>query len=258
MSFLFRVFITLFFFGTSLFTNASPIQEPKIAAAADLKFALTEILSQFTKETGKKIDVTFGASGELEKQIDRGAHYELFLSANENYTRQLANESWGTHHLDYARGQLAVFIPNQIPGKFNSLKSFVDAVNQGKINKVVIANPKLAPYGRAAKEAIINLHWRPLVQSKLVIASDTYRAMEMVLNGRKQAGIVPLSLLVATPFSSKGSYVIIPNHFYSKVPLKQSMILSNKASNSVQAFYQYMQQPKAKAILKKHGFAVDF
>jgi len=227
---------------------------PVIAAASDLKFALDEIVAEFQKSTGRSVRVSYGSSGNFFRQIAQDAPFELFLSADEEFVFKLADQGLT---LDrgalYATGRIVLFTPRGSPVRPDAgLADLRQALADGRLVKLAIANPEHAPYGRAAMEALKSAGLWPAVEPKLVLGENVSQAAQFAASGSTQAGIFALSLALAPNFRDAGSYVPIPEALHR--PLRQRMVLLSKAGATARAFYAYSQGPVARAIFRRYGF----
>jgi molybdate transport system substrate-binding protein len=235
---------------------ARAAEVPAIAAAADLNFALTELAAQFTKDTGKTLKLTFGSSGNFTTQIQQGAPFEMFLSADESYVQTLAaaGKTEGGGDL-YAIGRLALFAAKGSPvtpdAGFRDLRK---ALADGRLKALAIANPDHAPYGRAAREALIHEKLWDAAQPRLVLGENASQATQFATTGSAQLGLIPYALALAPAVSSQGTYVLVPAGWHQ--PLRQRMVLIKSAGETTRAFYAYLKTAKAKATLAKYGFAL--
>lgn len=235
---------------------ASAAEVPAIAAAADLNFALTEVAAQFTKDTGKSVKLTFGSSGNFTTQIQQGAPFEMFLSADESYVQMLAQAGRTEGQGDlYAIGRLVVFAPAGSPVKADgALKDVRKALADGRLKVLAIANPEHAPYGRAAQEVLIHQKLWPAARPRLVLGDNAAQATQFAVSGSAQAGLIPYALALAPAVSSKGAYALIPAEWHK--PLRQRMVLIKGADTTARSFYAYLKTPKAKAVLSRYGFTL--
>ena len=227
---------------------------PVIAAASDLKFALDEIVAEFQKSTGRSVRVSYGSSGNFFRQIAQDAPFELFLSADEEFVFKLADQGLT---LDrgalYATGRIVLFTPRGSPVRPDAgLADLRQALADGRLVKLAIANPEHAPYGRAAMEALKSAGLWPPVEPKLVLGENVSQAAQFAASGSTQAGIFALSLALAPNFRDAGSYVPIPEALHR--PLRQRMVLLSKAGATARAFYAFSQGPVARAIFRRYGF----
>lgn len=251
---LLRIFQWLLCSLISLPTLAADI--PPIAAAADLKFALAEVAQAFEKESGHTLKLSFGSSGNFTHQIEQGAPFELFLSADENYIYRLADKGLATNRGTlYAIGRLVLFAPRGSPLKVDGqLSDLRAALADGRIKRFAIANPEHAPYGRAARAALQHAALWEVIQPKLVLGENASQAMQFAAAGSSQGGIVPLSLSKAPEIARLGQFATIPAEWHAAEPLRQRMALLKPAGNTARAFYAYLQQPAAREIFKRYGF----
>jgi len=229
---------------------------PSIAAAADLQFALTEVAQRFREETGHSVKLTFGSSGNFLTQIEHGAPFQLFLSADEAYVKRLATRGLtrGDGSL-YAVGRIVVFAPNGSPLKVDAeLLGLKAALGEGRISRFAIANPEHAPYGRAAKEALIAVGLWSQVEAALVLGENASQAAQFATSGSAQGGIIPLSLVLQPEVAKRGTWSLLPESMHA--PLRQRMVLLKHAGPVASEFYSYMQDASARAILERYGFVV--
>lgn len=229
---------------------------PVVAAAADLKFALEEVSARFEADTGKRLKLVFGSSGNFYRQISEGAPFQLYLAADESYVEQLAAAG---KTLDegalYAMGRIVLAVPHGSVLKADAeLAGLRAALAAGQIGKFAIANPEHAPYGRRAEEALRHAGLWDALQGKLVLGENVAQAAQFATSGNAQGGIVAYSLALAPDVAKRGQFVLIPEHWHS--PLRQRMVLLKGAGATSQAFYQYLQQPVARSILRRYGFSL--
>lgn len=231
---------------------------PPIAAAADLKFALAEIAQAFEKASGQKLKVSYGSSGNFTHQIEQGAPFELFLSADENYIFRLADTGIAADRgALYAVGRVVLFAPHGSTLKVDEqLADLKAALADGRLKRFAIANPDHAPYGRAARAALQHAGLWDSIQPKLVLGENASQATQFAAAGSSQGGIVPLSLSKAPEIAKLGSFALIPAEWHAAEPLRQRMALTRKAGETARAFYDYLQQPAARAVFVRYGFVL--
>lgn len=235
---------------------------PAIAAAADLKFALAEITQAFEKDTRRTLKLSFGSSGNFAHQIEQGAPFELFLSADENYIFRLADKGLTNDRGTlYAVGRIVLFAPHgsslkaddQLADPLSDLRA---ALADGRLKRFAIANPDHAPYGRAAKAALEKAGLWDSIKPKLVQGENASQATQFAASGSSQGGIVPLSLSKAPEIARLGTFAMIPAEWHAAEPLRQRMVLTKKAGETARAFYAYLQQPAARTIFVRYGFVL--
>lgn len=227
---------------------------PVIAAAADLNFALRDIAAAFEKETGSKVKLSFGSSGNFARQIAQGAPFVLFMSADEALVEQLASQNLTLDHgLRYATGRIVLFVPKG--STLTADADFADlrlALNDGRLKHFAIANPEHAPYGRAAAEALRHQQLWEAIEPKLILGENAAQAAQFATSGGVEGGIIPYALALAPAIASLGTYVLIPESWHA--PLQQRMVLLKRAGFTARAFYDYLQGAAARDILKNYGF----
>ena len=229
---------------------------PVIAAAADLNFALTEITAAFQAETGNRVEVTFGSTGNFATQIRQGAPFQMFMAADESYVIALRDEGF-TRDAGrlYAQGRIVIMVPHGAPlvadGGLDSLKAALEA---GTITHFAIANPSHAPYGVRAMEALQHKGIWEAVLPHLVLGENVSQAAQFATSGDTQGGIIAYSLALAEEVSSLGTYALIPADWHQ--PLNQRMVLLKNASPVAEAFYAYVNAAAARAIMTKYGFTL--
>jgi molybdate transport system substrate-binding protein len=227
-----------------------------VAAAANLNVVLPAIVDEFVRGGGGKVEVVFGASGTLTRQIRDGAPFELFLAADEEFPNQLTAAGLTRDAgVVYAVGRLVVFAPVGSPLSVDPrLDGLATLLVRGGVTRFAIANPEVAPYGRAA-EAVLRKHglWDSL-RPRLVLGTSVAQAAQFATSGSAVGGLIPYSLVLSPRFAGRGSHALIPEADYP--PLTQRMVLLARASPEAERFYEYLQSPAARALLQKFGFAV--
>ena len=248
--------LLLFSVGPALTLAAAKV--PAIAAAADLKFALAEVATRFSAETGQKVRISFGSSGTFMTQIEQGAPFEIFLSADENFVFRLANRGLTEDRGRlYAVGQIVLFAPMgsslAVDAELRGLKS---ALTAGSLRRFAIANPEHAPYGRAAWAALQSAGLWAEVAPRLVFGENAAQAMQFAASGSADGGIVPLSLVKAPETAGLGRFAVIPAEWHADEPLRQRMVLLKGAGPTAREFYRYLRTPAARELLGRYGFVV--
>ncbi|WP_341908825.1 molybdate ABC transporter substrate-binding protein [Polaromonas sp. YR568] len=223
-----------------------------VAAAANLQPALAELVPLFERQQAGRIALSLGASSNLVRQIQQGLPAELFLSADEDFAIRLHDAGLTTDRgVVYATGRIVLVVP-----KVSSLA--LDASLQGLkaaapgLGKFAIANPELAPYGRAARQALEKQGIWPALQPKLVIGENIAQTTQYVSTGSAQAGITALSLVLAPAVAGQLRHVVISDDLHA--PIRQRMVLMKTASPGARAFYDFLQSPAARAVLLRHGY----
>ncbi len=228
---------------------------PAVAAASDLQFALAEIAANFEAATGDAVKLTFGSSGNFAHQIARGAPFELFLSADEQYVFRLADDGHVTDRgAPYATGRIALFAPRAsllaVDARLEGLRAALDA---RAIRRFAIANPEHAPYGRAARAVLRHAGLWERVEPLLVLGENAAQAAHFAASGASQGGIVPLSLARSPALAGRGRFAALPAAWHAQEPLRQRVVLTRRAGSVARRFFDYLLQPEARAVLARHG-----
>jgi molybdate transport system substrate-binding protein len=229
---------------------------PLIAAASDLRFALDELAASFRRDGGGPVRIVYGSSGNFRRQIAEGAPFELFLSADESYVRALEREGRLVDEgVLYGIGRLALVVPPGSPLAVDgSLAGVAAAARDGRIRRFAIANPEHAPYGRAAQEALTAVGAWATLRPRLVLGENVAQAMQFATSGSTDGGIVALSLALAPGALGAASYAAVPDALHR--PLAQRMALTRRATRAARAFYEHLQRPASRQVLKRYGFAL--
>ena len=226
---------------------------PAVAAAASLRYALDDAASAFRRQTGKAVRISYGASGGLVQQIESGAPFELFLSADEAHVFRLADRGLTVDRgRVYAVGRLALAAPAGSrlaldPG----LKGLGRALDSGEVKRLAIANPETAPYGARAREALTATGLWEKARPKLVTGENIGQAFQFVATGGADAGFVSLSLVKSPGF--RGRHVVVAAGLHQ--PLVQRMVLLKKAGPDARAFHDWLLTGAGQAVLARHGYA---
>ena len=243
------IFLAVFF----IFTGSVFAQVPTIAVAANMKDAFAEIAAEF-KSTGKpEMRVVYGSSGNFAAQIINGAPFSLFIAADEQFPLELfKNGKTVDEGSVYAIGKLVVI--TKMSSGIHLLDAKADIAKAiGKSNKVAIAKPELAPYGRAAVQYLKSEGLWDLAKDKLVYADNIGAATTFVASGAADLGFTAFSLAKSPELLKQTSYVVVDAKMYE--PIKQRMVLIKGAPQEAQDLYRFMQGPKAKAILQRYGYS---
>ena len=229
---------------------------PVIAAAANLNFALIEIADQFARDRGIRVEIVFGASGTLTRQIQDGAPFELFLAADEEFPNQLTAVGLTRDAgVVYAVGRLVIFAPTGSPLTVDErLEGLARLVKAGSLDRFSIANPEVAPYGRAAEAVLRKRGLWGTIRPQLVLGDTIAQAAQFATTGNAAGGLVAYSLVLGPGFAERGAYAVIPD--VDHPPLRQRMVLLKRAGATAGQFYTYLQSEAARAILRKHGYGV--
>jgi len=222
----------------------------RIAAASDLRYAMDEIVSAFQAEFPEdKVDVTFGSSGKFATQIQQGAPFDLYFSADISYPRQLESEGLAASPVyPYAIGRIVLWSMK----KELQLTELIDK----SVKRIAIANYRHAPYGQRAKEALESIGVWDLIAEKLVMGDNISQAAQYVETGAADAGIVALSLVLSPALKDKGHWMLIDELFHE--PLVQGFVITKNAMDHdlAKTFADFMSRTETIEVLKKYGFTL--
>jgi molybdate transport system substrate-binding protein len=226
----------------------------RVAAAADLRFALNDIIRRF--EDGRRVDVSvsYGSSGTMYAQLVNEAPFDLFLSADIEYPRRLAagHLTLPDSEFTYAVGRLVVWVPasSRLDVGRHGLVSVADAT----VQHVAIANPAHAPYGRAAIEAMRTAGVYDAAKPKLVFGENVEQALQYAQSGAADVGIVALSLALAPPVKAQGRYIVVPLEAYPRITQGGVILRWAADVDAARALRAFLIGPAGKAILQQYGF----
>jgi molybdate transport system substrate-binding protein len=230
-------------------------QALRIAAASDLRFALDELAADFHREhPGISVNVSYGSSGTFFAQLVNGAPFDVFLSADLSYPRQLAERgaTLANSEFMYAVGRIVLWVPAESPIDVGRLG--MRALQEPGIEHIAIANPEHAPYGRAAVAAMESAGVYNAVRPKLVYGENVQQALQFVQSGAADVGIVALSLALAPAIKPQGRYADVPLETYPRI-VQGGVILrwaaDAAAARSLRAF---LMAAEGRAVLKQYGF----
>ena len=238
---------------TLLLATAAHAEKITIAAAADLKFAMDEIVAGFkNSHPDNEVDVIYGSSGKFQTQIKEGAPYDLYFSADIAYPQELAKLGLAASEAKpYAVGRIVLW-SNTMDAAKMTLASLADP----KISKIAIANPQHAPYGKRAEEALRAAKMWNTVQDKLVFGENIANTAQFVQTGNAQVGIIALSLALNPELATKGGYFLIPDTLHE--PLEQGYIITKQGAGKPLAkeFADFMGSKPSRGIMTKYGFVL--
>ena len=252
----FAVIFLLLWAGSSWAQEAKRSAELVVAAAADLSSALKDIGDNFEKKTGVTVKLSFGASGALTQQIQNGAPFDLFFSADMDYPRQLiaAGNADGASLYQYAVGKLVLWVPADSP--LDVEHAGMNILLDPSVKKIAIANPQHAPYGRAAVAALKHTGLYDRVSDRLVMGENISQAAQFVESGNAQAGFVALAHAAAPSMKGKGKYWEVPAEDYPA--LAQGVVVLARSPHKKEAaeFVEYIKTKEAAEMLRKYGFTL--
>jgi molybdate transport system substrate-binding protein len=216
-----------------LAASAARTQEPlRVAAAADLAPVLPPVLEDFQRETGIRVEATYQASAMLTTQIQNGAPFDLFLSADLSYPKRLIDTGFAdadsTTPITYAKGTLVLWTRND-----SHLRPSLDLLRDPALKRLAIANPDRAPYGRAAVAALTRLKLYDELKPRIVMAENISQTAQFVESGNADAGLISLTSALTPRLSSAGSYFVVPRDLYPAI--EQGAVIVRKTAQRAAA-----------------------
>jgi molybdate transport system substrate-binding protein len=258
-----RRFVSLILIGLSVLVSCIAVpqaesaeREINVAAAADLSAALQEVAANYQKRTGVVVKLSFGASGALTQQIQNGAPFDVFFSADMDYPRQLIADGQADSATlyRYAVGRLVLRVPSDSP--LDVEHKGMEVLLDPAVKKIAMANPQHAPYGRAAVAVLKHYGLYEKVSDRLVLGENVSQTAQFVESGNAQAGFVALSHAMAPAMQGKGKYWVVPAEAYP--PLDQGAVVISRSSHKQEAaaFLEYVKTAEVAAVLRRYGFTL--
>jgi molybdate transport system substrate-binding protein len=235
--------------------RAANAQALAVAAASDLQAALPVIAAQFEKDTGQKVTLTFGSSGNFFAQIRNGAPFDVFLSADIEYPRQLeqAGAAKRGSLYAYATGRLVLWTRTD---SGIDVGRGLSVLADGRVRRIAIANPEHAPYGRAAVAALQHEGLYEQVKGKFVLGENISQTAQFAQSGNATVGLLALSLAFAPALKSAGTYIEIPVDFHPPIEQAAVVVAASRQKALAQKFVDALKKPAVAQILQSYGFEV--
>lgn len=234
-----------------------PVGEPtiRVAAAADLKFALDEVITEFQRQYPQiTVRVSYGSSGSFFAQLSQRAPFDIFFSADRAYPRRLIEQGLALPETEfpYAVGRIVLWVPRSSALAVETLG--VRALLEPTVKKIAIANPRHAPYGRAAEAALQSLLVYDTVGEKLVYGENVVQAAQFVQSGAAQIGVVALSLALAPTLRDQGRLWEFPPESYPRLEQGGVVLSWVRDRESTQLFREFVLSSRGREIFKRYGF----
>jgi molybdate transport system substrate-binding protein len=247
--------LTIIMLVIPLMCSAAATNELVIAAASDLNFAFKELVAEYEKTTGDHVKLSLGSSGNFYSQIKNGAPFDLYFSADIGYPKKLegAGLTVPGSLYRYAVGRIVVWT-----GTASALDvtKGLGVLQEPKIKKIAIANPKHAPYGRAAVAAMEHFKVYDQVKDRLILGENVSQAAQFIESGACEIGIVALSLALAPTMKARGTYWEIPAEAHP--PLEQGAVILKSSSHqgAARQFLEFVKGTQGQEIMRRYGFTV--
>jgi molybdate transport system substrate-binding protein len=244
---------TLLLASLLLLNATARAEKITIAAASDLKAAMDEIAAEFrTANPQHEVDVVYGSSGKFFAQIQQGAPYDAFFSADIAYPQHLVKDGLAISPvIPYAIGRLVLWHASPAPPQLTR-----EFLSDRRISHIAIANPLHAPYGKRAEEALRALGLWEQLQPKLVFGENIAQTAQFVLSGNAQVGMLALSLALSPELAKLGSYTLVSDTLHE--PLEQGFVITQRAATSALAkqFVVNMSSANVRRVMRKYGFVL--
>lgn len=229
--------------------------EIAIAAASDLNFAIKEIVAEFEKTTGNHVKLSLGSSGNFYAQIQNGAPFDLYFSADIGYPKKLEEAGLivpGSLYR-YAVGRIVLWTNHTSQ---RDVSKGLEVLRDPAIKKIAIANPKHAPYGRAAVAAMQHFKVYEQAKDRLVFGENISQAAQFIESGACDIGVIALSLALAPTMKAAGTYWEIPGDAHPPLEQGAAILKSSKQQEVAKQFVEFMQDKRGQEIMTRYGFAL--
>lgn len=223
-------------------------QEITIAAAANLTDAFAELGKEFTARTGVRVTFSFGATADLSRQIENGAPFDVFASADVEHVERL-NQSGlvtpGTNKV-YGRGRLVLWIPPGSPLVINRLEE----LTRPEVERVAVPKPDVAPYGRAAVEALRATNLWPQVEPKVIYGQNVAQARQYAATGNAEVAFIPRALVKP----DEGRAIEVDERLHQPIDQAIAVLKDSRRQDAARSFVSYVLGPEGQALLERYGY----
>lgn len=234
--------------GAGVWCSPSGAAELRVVAASSAQEALQEIANRFERDTGHQVWMIFGASGKFYTQLTQGAPFDVYFSADNEYPAKLHAQGLVEAPRRYARGRLVLWAPTTSPLE---VTKGMGVLRDSRIKKLAIANPKLAPHGRAAVEAMRAQQ----VSASLVMGENVAQTAQFVDTGGADLGMFPLSLALSSKLATRGKYWLIPDAWHAPIDSDAAVVSASLERQVAKQFLDYCTSAKLKAVWRRYGLA---
>jgi molybdate transport system substrate-binding protein len=244
-------FICLFFH--SCYYGVTKQETVTIATSANMQYAMEALAERYTENTGIPCELIIGSSGKLTAQIREGAPYDLFVAANMKYPLEVARQGLAASPPKmYANGSLVLWTIKE------GVTPTLDLLTRESVSHIAIANPKTAPYGKAAMEVLQHLNLFDSLTPKLVFGESISQTNQFVISGSAEIGFTALSVVLSPQMKGRGAWIAISSELHA--PVEQGVVLLKKKAGpgeGARKFYEYLAGHEAAGILKNYGYSVS-
>ncbi|MFN3284740.1 MAG: molybdate ABC transporter substrate-binding protein [bacterium] len=226
-----------------------------VAAAADLRYAFEELAGVWRGRTPIPVTFSFGSSGQLAQQVEHGAPFDVFFSANEAFVQRLAEQGHvvaETVQL-YAVGRIVLWVRR---ASDLDVGRGMAVLLDPRVRYVAIANPEHAPYGEAARQALVRSGLYDRVQQKLVYGENVSLTLQLVQSGNADVGVVALSLALAPPVSPEGRFWLVPQGLHNPIRQAAGVVARSPRQPQARAFLAFVNGPEGRPVMRRYGFVL--
>ena len=230
-------------------------EEITVAAASDLNYAIKEVIEEYQKATGNHVKLSLGSSGNFYAQIQNGAPFDLYFSADIGYPKKLEEAGLivpGSLYR-YAVGRIVLWTSHTAN---RDVSRGLDVLRDPRIKKIAIANPKHAPYGRAAVAAMQHFKVYDDAKDRLVLGENISQAAQFIESGACDVGVIALSLALAPTMKAAGTYWEIPSDAHPPLEQGAAILKSSKQQKTSQDFVEFMRGTHGQEIMSRYGFTL--
>jgi molybdate transport system substrate-binding protein len=246
-----KTILLIAFMGLPLTAFAADIT---VAAAANVQFAINDLKAEFARETGITVKTVIGSSGKLTAQVENGAPFDVFLSADMKYPQKLYKDGFSTSAPKvYTYGVLVLWTVKNL-----DLSQGINVLNDPKIQKIALADPELAPYGRQTVNTLKSYKLYDRLKKELVLAESISQASQFIATGAADIGFTAESIVLAPSMQGKGRWIEIPPQSYNPIAQGAVMLKYGQQNHGVssRAFYDFLFSGPARKIFKKYGYSL--
>lgn len=220
-----------------------------IATSANMQYTLENIVNHFENLHPENIEIVIGSSGKLNAQIEQGAPFDVFVSANSKYPERLFEQRLAEKPFTYAYGKLILWTMREKAYSLFDLSS-------SSVSKIGVPNPKTAPYGESAVELLINSGVYEKVKEKLVFGESISQVNHFITSGSVDVGFTSLSVVYSDNLKNKGNWVIMDDENYAPIEQKVCILSNSLHLDEAKTFLNYLLSEDARKIIKEYGYNV--
>jgi len=238
--------------GTPAAQTAVP-RQLAVAAASDLQAVMPRLAPRFERESGIAISVSLGSSGNFFAQIQNGAPFDVFLSADIDYPQRLiaGGRADADSLTEYATGRLVLWARKDAAV---DVRRGLDVLRDARVRRIAIANPAHAPYGRAAVAALTRAGLYEAVRSRLVLGENIAQAAQFAASGNADAGLIALSIALTPALMASGTYIEVPADTYAPIQQAAIVVATSRRKDAARRFLRFLEQPDTIELLRASGF----